>query len=86
MQTDEGESVSCEECYKSGTRDGGSREGLGNVVRSSGLPAVFKRMRSVVMELRGDWTQLADDQGVQRRGHMGGSSLGELTDDSLRLR
>lgn len=86
MQTDEGESVSCEECYKSGTRDGGSREGSGNVVRSSGLPELFKRMRSILMEPRGDWTQLADYPGVQRWGYMGGSSLGELTDDSLRLR
>lgn len=86
MQTDEGESVSCEECYRSGTRDGGSGEGSGNVLRSSGLPALFRRMRSVLMEPKGDWTWLADDPGVQRQGHMGGSSRGELTNDSVRLR
>ena len=38
------------------------------------------------MEPRVDWIRLADDPGVQRQGHMGGSSLGELTNDSLRLR
>lgn len=86
MHTDEDESVSCEECYRSGTRDGGSGEGPGNVVRSSGLPALFRRMRSVLMEPRGDWTRLADYPGVQRQGHMGGSSPGELTNDSVRLR
>ncbi|KAI4547338.1 hypothetical protein MG293_003893 [Ovis ammon polii] len=43
-------------------------------------------MRSVLMEPRGDWTRLADYPGVQRQGHMGGSSPGELTNDSVRLR
>ena len=32
MQTDEGESVSCEECYRSGTRDGGVEKGRGIIV------------------------------------------------------
>ena len=66
VQIEEGEAVSCEECCKAeGQRTGEVEEVQGRRLRSIGLPALFRRMRRVLMDARGGWAWAAEDAGVQ---------------------